>query len=64
MYFQRLQQVNSDNQRLRDENAALIRVIGKLSRNPLWDTSVDEQTVCCGVVYGILYTLHILNGRV
>ncbi|KAL5260603.1 hypothetical protein ACHWQZ_G010677 [Mnemiopsis leidyi] len=33
--LRRLQQVNSDNQRLRDENAALIRVIGKLSRNPL-----------------------------
>lgn len=33
--LRRLQQVSSDNQRLRDENAALIRVIGKLSRNPL-----------------------------
>lgn len=33
--LRRFQQVSSDNQRLRDENAALIRVIGKLSRNPL-----------------------------
>jgi len=33
--LRRLHQVNNDNQRLRDENAALIRVIGKLSRNPL-----------------------------
>lgn len=30
-----LQTAKQDNQRLRDENAALIRVIGKLSRNPL-----------------------------
>lgn len=31
-YFQTLEQLKADNQRLRDENGALIRVISKLSK--------------------------------
>ena len=33
--FQCFQDISSENQRLKDENGALIRVIGKLSRSPV-----------------------------
>lgn len=41
---QQLSDLKADNQRLKDENGALIRVISKLSRPPTWPSSLGHNT--------------------
>ena len=41
---QQLSDLKADNQRLKDENGALIRVISKLSRPPTWPSSLGHNS--------------------